>query len=403
MISELATQVRESTTLTLNAAANRLRAKGEAVIHLGSGEPKIKTPLDAILAASAKLNAADIKYTPTSGTPELKAAITRYTDIHYGHKVQASNILASAGAKQALYSLLLSILDPGDEALILAPYWVSYPDMVGLCRAVPVIVPPTAGSFTPDIRDIEARVTPKTKALIVNSPNNPSGEVYPEAFIQEIVEFCERRSIFLIMDDIYHQLLFDGRAPVSCYRFAHDLSDNSRLVVINGVSKLYGMTGFRIGWAVANPTVIAAMNKIQAQSTSCPSALLQAAAVGALNGDQGCVTSLRLMLQNNRDIIIRELQGLDRVRLHVPGGTFYCLPDFSAYNKDSIALSNFLLERALVVAVPGKEFGMEGHLRLSYCGSAKDCIEGVARIKWALDPAAPREIHIGDRLVTRDW
>jgi len=403
MISQLARAVRESPTLKLNEAATRLREKGEAVIHLGSGEPKIKTPIDAILAAAGKLNSADIKYTPTDGTPELKRAVVRYTEENYGHIVQTKNILVSAGAKQALYTLFLTILNPQDEVVIVAPYWVSYPDMVRLAYAVPVIVTPGDGRFIPRMKDIEGRITSYTKAVIINSPNNPSGAVYPEGFIQEIVEYCERKGIFLVMDDIYHRLIFDNQQPVSCYKYAHDMTDDSRLVVINGVSKLYGMTGFRIGWTVANTKIIAAMNNVQAQTTSCPSALLQTAAVGALNGIQNGVASLRMMLENNRNIMVRELQAFEGVRIQKPGGTFYSLPDFSAYNKDSVALCKFLLDKALVVTVPGKEFGMEGHLRLSYCGSVKDIMEGVARIKWALDPNSPREIYIGNRKMVRDW
>ena len=163
------------------------------------------------------------------------------------------------------------------------------------------------------------------------------------------------------------------------------------------------MTGFRIGWTVAPKQIVTVMDNVQAQTTSCPSALLQAAAVGALNGIQSAVQSLRLTLENNRNIMVRELRSFEGVRITPPAGTFYCLPDFRAYSKDSVALSQLLLERALVVTVPGKEFGMEGHLRLSYCGTVKDVMEGVARIKWALDPNSPREIFIGDRKCMRDW
>jgi aspartate aminotransferase len=402
-ISQLARAIAESPTLKLNERAALLKEQGQAVIHLGSGEPKTKTPIDAILAAAAKLQTADIKYTPTDGIPALKKAIIRYTEENYGRVIGPENVLVSAGAKASLYALLVTILNPQDEVIVPAPYWVSYPEMVKMCYAKPVIVHPEDGRFEPRMADIENAVSSYTKAVIINSPNNPSGAVYSQDFIGQIVEFCERRGLYLIMDDIYHKLIFDGRVPTSCYKHARDLSDNSKLVVINGISKLYAMTGFRIGWAVASRRLIEVMNNVQAQTTSCPSALLQAAAVGALNGIQSSVDALRLTLQNNRDLICRELSTIDGVRVVKPGGTFYCLPDFSAYNRDSTALSNFLLEKALVAVVPGKEFGLEGYLRLSYCCTVKDITEGVARIKWALDPNSPNEIYLGDRRVIRDW
>lgn len=402
-ISQLARAIAESPTLKLNEKAALLKEQGQAVIHLGSGEPKTKTPIDAILAAAAKLQTADIKYTPTDGTPALKKAIIRYTEDNYGRIVGPENVLVSAGAKASLYALLVTILNPQDEVIVPAPYWVSYPEMIKMCYAKPVIVHSEDGRFEPRMKDIEAAVSSYTKAIIINSPNNPSGAVYSDQFISEIVQFCERKGLYLIMDDIYHKLIFDGRVPTSCYKYAKDLSENSKLVVINGISKLYAMTGFRIGWAVASRRLIEVMNNVQAQTTSCPSALLQAAAVGALNGIQSSVDSLRLTLQNNRDLICRELGTIDGVRVTKPGGTFYCLADFRAYNQDSAALSSFLLEKALVATVPGKEFGLEGHLRLSYCCTVKDITEGIARIKWALDPNSPNEIYIGDRRVIRDW
>jgi aspartate aminotransferase len=246
-------------------------------------------------------------------------------------------------------------------------------------------------------------VGPATKAIVCNSPNNPSGVMYSESFLGELVEFCERKGIYLILDDIYHKLLFDGRKPVSAYRFSRRDLDTSTLIVVNGVSKLYGMTGFRIGWAIASRKLVEVMTNVQAQTTSCSSNVLQAGAEGALNGLQSAVENLRLTIQNNRDVMLQELKSFPGVKVTKPDGTFYCLPDFSAYQRDSLALSKFLLQKALVVTVPGKEFGMEGHLRLSFAGSVKDITEGVARMRWALDPTAPTEIYIGDRKCVREW
>jgi len=206
------------------------------------------------------------------------------------------------------------------------------------------------------------------------------------------------------MDDTYNRLIFDGRQPSNCYLHTHVHNlESSKLVVINCVSKMYAMTGFRVGWAVGNRELIRAMTNIQSQETSGPAAPSQWAAVGALNGVQSSIESLRLTLENNRNIMMTRLGAFNGVRVVKPGGTFYSFPDFSAYEKDSQKLSRFLLEKVRVVAVPGREFGMEGHLRLSFCGTIKEITEGVERIKWALDPDAPNELYLGDRKLVRDW
>ena len=349
------------------------------------------------------LNTGEIRYTPPDGIPALKKAIIRYTEEHYKKIVHADNVIASGGAKQALMVLLHAILDPKDEVVFPAPYWVSYPEMVKLAGGVPVPVTAEDGTFFPTVQEIVDAVGSYTKAIILNSPNNPSGAMYSKDFIQEMVEFCEKRSIYLIMDDIYNRLVFDGKSAPICYEFAQEPLEESKLVVINGVSKMYAMTGFRIGWAIANKHVMEAMATIQSQQTSGPSAPAQWAAVGALNGVQSPIESLRIMLENNRNVMLDRLKAFDGVKIHPPDGTFYCFPDFSAYMKDSQKLANFLLEKVRVVAVPGKEFGFEGHLRLSYCGTIRDITEGLDRIKWALDPNSANELYLGDRKLVRDW
>ena len=402
-ISKLARSIAESPTMRLNEEARRLRERGEAVIHLGIGEPKNKAPIQAILSSAAKLSGGDVKYTPTDGLPSLKKAIIHYTEKHYDRLVAPENVIVSTGAKQSIYNLLLSLVDPQDQVILLSPYWVSYPEMVKLVSGVPVIVTPADGGFHPRLQEIEAAVSSYTKAIILNTPNNPSGAVFSESFLSELVDFCERRAIYLIMDDIYHQLVFDGARAAPGYRFTKAGVEDSKVLVVNGVSKLYGMTGFRIGWVVGPRRLVQVMTNLQGQITSNPSAISQAAAEGALTGGQGLVEVLRLTIQNNRDVMMRELTGLTELRTVCPQGTFYCLPDFSAYNKKSIELADFLLKKALVVTVPGSEFGAEGHLRLSFAGTLKDVKEGVERIKWALDPNAPSEIYIGDRKQVRDW
>ncbi len=402
-LSYLARSIVESPTVSLNEEARLLRERGEPVIHLGIGEPKNKTPIQAILAGAAKLTSGEVKYTPVEGTTSLRKAIIRYTEENYDRLVAPENVIVTIGAKNAIWMALFTLLNPGDEVIILAPYWVSYPEMVRMCQGVPVIVTPEDGTFIPRFEDIERAVTSSTKAIIVNSPNNPSGAIYPPELIAQLVDFCERRGIYYISDDIYHKLVFDGKRAAPVYQFTQKDVDSSHIIVINGVAKLYGMTGFRIGWAVAPRPIIEIMRRVQSQTVTTPAAVLQAAAEGALNGMQSTVEVLRLSVQNNRDVLMQELKAFQGVRCIRPEGTFYALPDFRAYTQDSVQLARFLLQKALVVTVPGREFGMEGHLRISYAGTVKDVTEGIARIRWALDPTSPNEIYIGDRRMVRDW
>jgi aspartate aminotransferase len=402
-ISQLARSIPASPTLALNEEARVLRERGEPVINMSIGEPKNKAPIGAILSSAARLNSGEVKYTPADGIPSLKKAIIRYTEDNYNRLVAPENVIVSAGAKQSLYNILYTLLNPQDEVIILAPYWVSYPEMVKMCYGIPVVVTPQDGTFHPRMKDIEEAVSSYTKAIIINSPNNPSGAVFPEAFIAEIVDFCERKKIYLIMDDIYHKLVFDNRQWTPAWKFTSQDIESTYVIVVNGVAKLYGMTGFRIGWAIANRTLVEVMTNVQAQTTSCTSIVLQAAAEGALTGMQSVVENLRLTFQNNRDVVMQELKSFSGIRTIKPEGTFYVFPDFRAYSNNSVELAKFLLRKTLVVTVPGKEFGLEGHLRLSYAGSVKDITSAIERIKWALDPNSPNELYIGDRKLVRDW
>jgi aspartate aminotransferase len=407
-LSQVASSIPASPTLALNEEARLLREKGEPVIHLGIGEPKNKTPITAILSSAAKLTSGDVKYVPTDGTPSLKKAILRYMEDNYNRVVAPYNIIVSDGAKQSLWNILFTLCNPQDEVIVLAPYWVSYPEMVRMIGAIPVIVTPEDGSFIPRFDEIERVVGSYTKAIIVNSPNNPSGMIYPEELIAKIVDLCESKGIYMICDDIYTKLVFDGKQAVPAYKFTNKDSENSKVIVVNGVAKLYGMTGFRIGWVSAPRKLVEIMTNVQSQTTTCVSPVMQAAAEGALTGMQSIVEALRLTIQNNRDVLMQELRSFTDVHCTRPEGTFYALPDFKAYIRKSVAnssteLAQFVLKKALVVTVPGKEFGMEGHLRLSYAGSVKELTEGIERMKWALDPNAPSEIYIGDRKLVRDW
>lgn len=402
-ISQIARTIKESPTLRLNEKAAILKQKGEPVIHLGSGEPKSKVPMDAILAAGNHLNTGDIRYTPADGIPDLKKAIIRYTEENYNRLVAPENVIVSGGAKQAIMVALQAILNPQEEVIFPAPYWVSYPEMAKICGGIGVPVLPEDGTFHPRIEDIEERVGSYTKAVIINSPNNPTGVMYSKEFIANIIDFCEKKDLYLIMDDIYHQLIFDGKKKVNPYEFAKTQNENSKLIIVNGVSKAYAMTGFRIGWAIANKNLIETMTNIQAHQTSGPSVVLQKAALGALNGIQSNISNMRMKLENNRNILIDHLNSFEGVKVTKPDGTFYCLADFSAIEKDSVKLSNMLIDKVMVLTVPGVAFGLDGYLRLSYCGSVKDITEGIERMKWLLDPNAPNELYIGDRKLVRDW
>ncbi len=402
-LSQLARSIKESPTLKLNETAAILRDKGEPVIHLGGGEPKSKAPIDAVVNCAAQLNSGDIKYAPADGLPAMKKAIVRYTEEYYDKSIGPDNIVVSSGAKQAIMNVLYAILDPKDEVIFPAPYWVSYPEMVKLAGGVPVIVTPEDGTFHPTVREIADLIGSYTKAIIINSPNNPCGVMYSKDFIAEIVRLCEAKNLYLIMDDLYNRLVFDGKTAPNAFEFAAEDLSRSKLVIVQGVSKMYAMTGFRIGWAIANPELAEAMGNIQSHQTSGPATPSQWAAVGALNGIQSSIESLRMTLENNRNVMVERLQAFAGVKVTKPDGTFYCFPDFSAYEKDSNKLARLLLDKVRVVTVPGKEFGMEGYLRLSYCGTIKDTMEALERMKWVLDPNSPNELYLGERRLVRDW
>lgn len=402
-ISQIARSLTPSATLKLNEKATILRQKGDPVIHLGGGEPKSKAPFDAILATTGLLDSGEIRYTPPDGTAAMKKAIIRYTEEHYNRLVEPRQIIASNGAKQAIMVALQAILNPHEEVIFPAPYWVSYPDMVKLCQGVPIPVLPEDGTFYPKLSDIEENVGSYTKAVIINSPNNPTGAAYSEEFIANIIDFCNKRKLYLIMDDIYNRLVFDNRKPSNCFDYVKDFGDNSKLILINGVSKQYAMTGFRIGWAIGNKNLIEVMTNIQGHQTSGPPTLSQKAAIGAINGVQSSVENLRLALENRRNIMIDNLNSFDGLKVTKPDGTFYCFVDFSHYNPNSVELSELLLDKVQVITVPGLAFGLDGYLRLSYCGSVNDIREGLERIQWVLDPDAPNELYIGERKLVRDW
>jgi aspartate aminotransferase len=399
--SKLADAIGASVTLKLNAQAARMRAAGDPVIHLGGGEPKSLAPVAAIDAGIAMLKTGEIRYTPAAGTPAMRDAIIAYTKKFYARDVERPNVMASAGAKQAIMVTLLALVDPQDEVVFPVPYWVSYPDMTRLAGGVPVPVHAADGSFQPTLDEMTAAITPRTKVVLLNSPNNPSGKVYDRDWLRGLVQYCEERDIYVMMDDIYHRLVFDGQKAVHCYECTDREVDDSKVIILNGVSKQYAMTGFRIGWAVGPRDLIQAMNNIQSHQSGGPCSLSQKAAVAAIDGAQGSVGELRRTLELNRDELMPLLAEIPGLKADKPEGTFYCFADFRAFDKDSTRLADRLLEKIQVVTVPGVEFGMEGFLRLSYCGAIEDVREGVRRIKWLLDESGSPELIAGDKVFGR--
>jgi len=403
-ISKLARSVNESPTLQLNAIAKKMIAEGKPVINLGVGEPDNPAPEGAVEAAQRKLKEGKIKYVPTAGMLSLREAIADYTFENYQENVAVENIVVSTGAKQALFNILFVLIDPGDEVLLLAPYWVSYPEMVRMVGGVPVVVHPSAGSFTPDFDSIRNAVTQKTKAVIVNSPSNPSGGVYSEEFVSQLVALCEEREIAYIADDIYQKLVFDGVEASPAFKFTDLDIENAPIIIVNGIAKSFGMTGFRIGWAVTNKEAANMMTRAQSQITSCASVISQAAAEGALRKSGGEVERLRKEIQANRDVAVKEIGEITQLELTAPQGTFYAFPKVNAHSHLSYKISELLLQKGMVSTVPGEPFGLEGHIRISFSGPSGVVSEGIRRIKWVLDENGSAEYDLGNgEKLKRDW
>jgi len=378
-ISKLGLSIAESTTLKLNETFNTLKSQGIPVIHLGGGEPFGKASRLSIELAEKLLKTGVVRYSPSAGTKELRQAVCDYTEKFYGFKPDINNVIISNGAKQAIFISLLSIINPDDEVLFVNPYWVSYPEMVKLAYGKPVHFIPSSKNFIPTIEEFKKNITPKTKAILINSPNNPTGVMYPESLITELVKLTAEKNIYLIMDDIYHRLVFDNKQHPSVLKKS-TFAEDSHLIIVNGISKSFAMTGFRIGWAIASPKLIKVMTNIQSHQTGGPSPLLQKAALGAITGTQNEVKQLKEMLEENRNLMIELLSQLKNVNIIKPDGTFYLFADFSYYEKDSLKLSASLLEKAKVLTMPGIAFGLDGHLRLSFCNNREVITEGVKRI-----------------------
>lgn len=397
MLSKRALAAAPSPTLAITAKANALKAEGKDVISFGAGEPDFDTPQNVKDAAIRALAAGDTKYTPSSGTVALKDAIIAKLKRDNSLTYARNEIIASAGAKHSIYNLMQAMIDPGDEVIIPAPYWVSYPEQVKLAGGVPIIVPSDERTqFLSTAAEIEAKISQRTKMVIINSPSNPTGAVYTPQALREISDLCVGRGLYLMSDEIYEKILYTGNTFVSPASFSD--AAKKMTITINGFSKAHSMTGWRLGYAAADHDIVAAMSKIQDQSTSNPTSISQAAGVEALNGLQDSVETMRQAFQERRDYIVAALNDIPGVHCLMPGGAFYVFPNVaSLYGKSwtpdgddprtiggSDALAQYLLARVGVAVIPGSGFGADGNIRLSYATSMANIQKGVARIAEAV-------------------
>ena len=389
-LSDRVQRIKPSPTLAITSKAAELRAQGKDIIGLGAGEPDFDTPDHIKQAAIEAINAGKTKYTPVDGTPGLKKAVIDKFKRENGLDYEAGQILVSSGGKQSFFNMALALLNDGDEAIIPAPYWVSYPDMVKVAGGVPVILETDLVSrFKITPQQLEQAITPKTRLFVINSPSNPSGMAYSKEELAALGEVLKKHpDIVIATDDMYEHILWTGQPFVNIVNACPELYD--RTVVMNGVSKAYSMTGWRIGYAGGPQKLIAAMKKVQSQSTSNPASISQAAAEAALSGDQQCVKDMVKAFKERHDYVVDALNKLPGVTCAPGDGTFYAFPDFSGAIADMDGVESCtdlaaqLLETAEVALVPGSAFGAPGCLRLSFAVGMDTLVEAISRIEKAL-------------------
>lgn len=393
MLSRIAREVKTSATLAITAKAKQLAAKGIDVINFGAGEPDFDTPENIKNAAIKAIKDGYTKYTPTSGAPALKEAICEklYRDNHL--KYNPSQIMVSAGAKQAILNIVLVLCDIGDEAIIPVPYWVSYPEMVIMAGATPAFLKTTdKDNFKITKEALSQVITPRSKLLFINSPSNPTGMVYTEKELRELVNFAVEKGLYVISDEIYEKILFDGIQHFSpaainteCYK---------RVITVNGFSKVYSMTGWRLGYAAGPEEIIKASINIQDHTTSGASSITQMAGLEALRGNQDAVETMVCEFDKRRKYIIKRLNGIKGVSCLLPQGAFYAFPNVSGLYQRKISgqsftnsfdLINQLLEKAHVAFIPGAPFGSDNNIRISYATSMENIERGIDRFERFLN------------------
>lgn len=377
-------QLQPSATLAVTAKAAALREQGVDVIGFAAGQPDFDTPAHIKTAAAAALDAGDTKYpTPVAGKNPLRDAIVAYFKEYCGLDYTRDQVCVSVGGKDSLYLLFQTVLDPGDEVVILAPYWVSYPDQVRLAGGNAVIITPAdKDTLKATAAEIDAAITPKTKLLILNSPSNPTGVMYSRGELEAIAEVVRRRDILVASDEIYHRLLF---VDEPCVSFATLDGMYERTITVNGFSKTYAMTGWRLGFVGGPLEIVKGMARLQGQATSGPTSFAQTGAIAALTGDQSCVSEMVVAYRRRLDLMHGGLSGLPGVSCVRPDGAFYCFPDVSAsYAKLGVADANEFATKALdevnVALVSGAPFGFPTHVRLSFATSDAQIVEGLRRL-----------------------
>jgi len=388
-LSRKALQVSASPTLAIDAKFKAMKADGIDVIGFGCGEPDFDTPENIKEAAIKAIREGQTKYTPASGTLALKQAICEKLKRDNGLDYKPSNIVVSNGAKHSLMNAFDAIINPGDEIIVPAPYWVSYTEMIKMADGVPVIIETKEEDgfeFTPE--QLKAAITPKTKALVLNSPSNPTGMLYEEDKLRKIAEIIVENDIFVVSDEIYENLIYDGKKHVSIASFNEEIKD--RTIIINGVSKSYAMTGWRIGFTAANEAVTKAMANMQSHAASNPSSISQAAALEAYNGEQETVEEMRKVFEERRNYMVDRINSINGVSCRKPEGAFYVMMNIKEVFGREIGgkvintsddFCEVLLEKSLVALVPGSGFGCEGYVRWSYATSMENIVKGLDRLE----------------------
>lgn len=390
-IAKKAGSIAPSSTLAIDAKAKSMKAQGLDVVGFGAGEPDFDTPQHIKDAAIAAIHMGKTKYTPASGTLELKQAICRKFARDNGLHYEPENIVVSNGAKHALVNAFMAICDPGDEVIIPAPYWVSYPEMVKLADGVPVILQTKEeNQFKFSIEELEAAITPRTRAIIINSPSNPTGMIYTEEEMRDIASVAVKHNIYVVSDEIYEHLIYNG-SQASIASFGDAIKDLT--IVINGVSKTYAMTGWRIGYSAANREVAKVMSNIQSHATSNPNSIAQAAAVAALDGPMDTAMMMRDAFQQRRDYMVERMNRINGVSSLHPDGAFYVMMNISRLIGKTLGgieiggsddFAQAFLDQEKVAVVPGSGFGADAYVRWSYATSMENIKKGLDRLEHFL-------------------
>ncbi len=388
-LSRKALQVSASPTLAIDAKFKAMQADGIDVIGFGCGEPDFDTPDNIKAAAIKAIEEGQTKYTPASGTVALKKAICEKLKRDNGLSYTPANIVVSNGAKHSLMNAFDAIINPGDEIIVPAPYWVSYTEMIKMADGIPVIIETKEeDDFKFTAQQLKDAITPKTKALVLNSPSNPTGMLYNEAELRKIAEIAVEKDIFVVADEIYEKLIYDGKEHISIASFNEEIKD--RTIIVNGVSKSYAMTGWRIGFTAANAEVTKAMANMQSHATSNPSSISQAAALEAYVGEQDTVEEMRRVFEQRRNYMVERINSIEGVSCKMPEGAFYVMMNIKNVLGREIGgkvintsddFCEVLLEKSLVALVPGSGFGCEGYVRWSYATSMENIEMGLDRLE----------------------